>query len=430
MLNPIKSPRRSEQNIIQQIFSGLTKFDEDDQLCPDLAHSWEHIDDNVWRFYLRPSVRFHDGNRLDISDILDSIVSLKKTALFAHISAVHSPSPWVIDVELNLVDFHFPALLALPVAKILPSKLKNDEDFDTKPIGTGPFRVVQNSDKHLVLQAFDDYFGLRPLIDQVEVWVIDEVHSNIVYPCLDTPKLPTKSSTNSVELDPGCTYLLINRTSGLARNSQWNRYFGSVLSSFNLFSLIPQSKVVELGLLHAHGLRPGWVHHTGRDQCEVPENETVKIAFYKEHIAFNLIAKGLEKLLRRDGLDVQLISYTEQEPNIQDVDIWIRPMGISTKRDDSLVSWFLLDSAIEQACDPLLYKEATKLIHEWRSKANLRFNGAELGKLLVENQQMIPLFHCWLGVDKDQSGALQNVKCNALGWFDFSAAWIKPVLVE
>jgi SgrR family transcriptional regulator len=35
-----------------------------------------------------------------------------------------------------------------------------------------------------------------------------------------------------------------------------------------------------------------------------------------------------------------------------------------------------------------------------------------------------------LGVDKDQSGALQNVKCNALGWFDFSAAWIKPVLVE
>jgi len=39
---------------------------------------------------------------------------------------------------------------------------------------------------------------------------------------------------------------------------------------------------------------------------------------------------------------------------------------------------------------------------------------------------LIPMFHCWLGVNKDQCGTLQNAKCNALGWFDFSQVWVKP----
>jgi SgrR family transcriptional regulator len=41
MLNPTKSMRRSEQHIACQVFSGLTRLDENDQLQPDLAHSWQ-----------------------------------------------------------------------------------------------------------------------------------------------------------------------------------------------------------------------------------------------------------------------------------------------------------------------------------------------------------------------------------------------------
>ena len=40
--------------------------------------------------------------------------------------------------------------------------------------------------------------------------------------------------------------------------------------------------------------------------------------------------------------------------------------------------------------------------------------------------QIIPMFHCWLGIGREQCGALQNAKCNALGWFDFSQVWLKP----
>ncbi len=69
-----------------------------------------------------------------------------------------------------------------------------------------------NDDKRLILTAFDGYFGFRPLLDQVEVWVIDEAYSSMVYPSLSKPQMNKQASTDEVELDPGCTFLLLNKT--------------------------------------------------------------------------------------------------------------------------------------------------------------------------------------------------------------------------
>ncbi|MEP8023225.1 SgrR family transcriptional regulator, partial [Vibrio parahaemolyticus] len=49
MLNPQKPMRRSEQHIARQVFSGLTRLDESEQLQPDLAHTWEALSDTHWR---------------------------------------------------------------------------------------------------------------------------------------------------------------------------------------------------------------------------------------------------------------------------------------------------------------------------------------------------------------------------------------------
>jgi SgrR family transcriptional regulator len=68
----------------------------------------------------------------------------------------------------------------------------------------------------------------------------------------------------------------------------------------------------------------------------------------------------------------------------------------------------------------------TKVVEQWQSEENSNFPAKDLGKSLVEKMQIIPMFHCWLGVSKDQCGSLQNAKCNALGWFDFSQVWVKP----
>lgn len=60
-LLPGSALRRSEMHIVRQIFSGLTKINEEKgEIVPDLAHHWQQITPHRWRFYLRPAIRFHD----------------------------------------------------------------------------------------------------------------------------------------------------------------------------------------------------------------------------------------------------------------------------------------------------------------------------------------------------------------------------------
>ncbi|MEF1192258.1 SgrR family transcriptional regulator, partial [Vibrio parahaemolyticus] len=182
MLNPQKPMRRSEQHIARQVFSGLTRLDESEQLQPDLAHTWEALSDTHWRFYLRLGVRFHNGEPLTTDCVVESILALSGLNLFSHIQQVSSPQPWTVDIKLVRPDRYLPLALSESQAKVLLPQALRSEDFDRKPIGTGPFQVKVNDDKRLILTAFDGYFGFRPLLDQVEVWVIDEAYSSMVYP--------------------------------------------------------------------------------------------------------------------------------------------------------------------------------------------------------------------------------------------------------
>ncbi len=159
MLNPLKPMRRSELHIARQIFSGLTRLDENDQLGPDLAHSWESLSPEHWRFYIRPGVRFHNGQPLTVDDIIESIQEFSSMRLFEHIESLSEPSDWVLDIKLNKPDVQLPLLLTESCAKVLLPKADRSDQFDTFPIGTGPYKVMQNDEKRLVIQANDNYFA-------------------------------------------------------------------------------------------------------------------------------------------------------------------------------------------------------------------------------------------------------------------------------
>ncbi|QEO46757.1 SgrR family transcriptional regulator [Vibrio tarriae] len=432
MLNPQKPMRRSEQHIARQVFSGLTRLDEEEQLQPDLAHAWQALSDTHWRFYLRPGVRFHNGNLLTTELIVQNLWQLRLLNLFAHIDRVDSPYPWAVDVHLQKPDIRLPLLLAEACAKILPAESDRNPDFDLMPVGTGPYKVVVNDEKRLVLQAFDGYFGFRPLLDRVEVWVIDEVHSSMVFPSLSNPmKTARGSSTEEVELDPGCTYLLLNRRNGVAKDEHWARYLTDKLNALNLFRLLPEEKIIELGVLPAYGLKPGWYHHAAAAQRTLPpESKELTIAYHAQHPMFPTVANAIKQLLSQDGITVNVIKYEHTVVETENVDIWIKPMGIANHRDDALAGWLLNYSDIEFLSKGEDFNQWVSLIDAWRADSSALFPAKELGKSLVEKHQLIPMFHCWLGISKDQCGALQNAKCNALGWFDFSQVWVKPDLSE
>src|SRR5678815_514211 len=61
-MDPALAVLGSSHQIIDLVYSGLTKLDKDANPVPDLAESWTiSTDGKEYTFKLRPNVKFHDG---------------------------------------------------------------------------------------------------------------------------------------------------------------------------------------------------------------------------------------------------------------------------------------------------------------------------------------------------------------------------------
>ncbi len=75
-------PGRAEQHLAGQIFSGLTRFDNNTQRpIGDLAHHWETSTDGLrWDFYLRSTLHWHNGDAVKASALTPAIIDAVTTA--------------------------------------------------------------------------------------------------------------------------------------------------------------------------------------------------------------------------------------------------------------------------------------------------------------------------------------------------------------
>src|SRR5262245_10366291 len=69
---------------LRHIYEPLVRLDRNLKFEPGLAISWERIEPTIWRFRLRPNVKFHNGNPFSADDV---VASLKR--------ASHPNSPYL-----------------------------------------------------------------------------------------------------------------------------------------------------------------------------------------------------------------------------------------------------------------------------------------------------------------------------------------------
>lgn len=95
------------------------------------------------------------------------------------------------------------------------SILPHDVDLVNEVCGTGPYRLLDLNEDVLVLAAFDYYYGIRPLLDRVEIWYLPEQASNErLYELPESAQeglLPNIICNHSIDYPAlGCRYLLFN----------------------------------------------------------------------------------------------------------------------------------------------------------------------------------------------------------------------------
>jgi peptide/nickel transport system substrate-binding protein/oligopeptide transport system substrate-binding protein len=205
--NPVFDPAASSHYfVIEQLYDGLVKFDNNFLVIPSLAEYWTISGDGKRiTFYLRKGVKFHHGREMTAADVKFSLERLVQNrpgnvchqyftsrvagaedywrGKAAEVSGfkVLDPTtfeiqwtrPYVSSLGLNLLSMYY--------CKILPKDLLEAQgsSFFQRPVGTGPFKFAYwlRSRKFDVpnleilgvrLERNYQYFGKKPYLDALE----------------------------------------------------------------------------------------------------------------------------------------------------------------------------------------------------------------------------------------------------------------------
>jgi len=220
---------REQSNVGARVFYSIfeTLIDYDRQNAdlpqkPGLATEWKRLDEKTVELKLRPGVKFHNGDVMTADDVvftfskerfglLDEQDDARKEGktLFtssastavggkvppAEVGAV-AKRAWPNLDRVEKVDdmtVRFISTVADPTlegrisrygAEILSKRAYEEADswlaFAQKPVGTGPYKVVEfKPDNILVLEAHDDYWGGKPPIKTLRFAVVPEVASRV-----------------------------------------------------------------------------------------------------------------------------------------------------------------------------------------------------------------------------------------------------------
>lgn len=194
-----------------QIYNGLVQLDENLNVLPCIASSWDISEDGrVYNFYLRSDVYFHPhriftggrGRKLTADDfvfsfsrILDPAIASPGAWIFNNLDRTeeypgfHAVNDTVFQIRLKEAFPPFTGILTMPYCFAVPREAGEAEDFDpaVDPVGTGPFRFgLWKRDEKLILIRNENYFetdsegNSLPYLDAVSISFIKDRQSEFL----------------------------------------------------------------------------------------------------------------------------------------------------------------------------------------------------------------------------------------------------------
>lgn len=169
-----------DKTLSELIYSGLVQITAGREVLPDLATSWETLNDGqTYVFHLRNDVLWHDGTKFNADDIVFTI-NVLHTAEYNGILKANFVDIAVEKIDDYTVKFTLPSssaffLYNLSVG-IIPAHIFSEvpvidmQRTFTKEhiIGTGAYSFEKmGSDESISLSRFDDYYGEMPLIEKL-----------------------------------------------------------------------------------------------------------------------------------------------------------------------------------------------------------------------------------------------------------------------
>jgi peptide/nickel transport system substrate-binding protein len=187
LVNPVIAFSDADKDLTSLVFSGLMRKTPEGDFIPDLADSVDiSPDGTTYRFVLKDNIKFHNGKKVTVEDIIFTIEKIKDPL-------VKSPkkSSWdgvlISKIDEKTIEFKLPqpyiSFMDNMTIGILPSNLwehVNTNEFNlstlnSKAIGSGPYkvlRVTKNKDgisEKYELVRFNNFALGKPLIKKINI---------------------------------------------------------------------------------------------------------------------------------------------------------------------------------------------------------------------------------------------------------------------
>ncbi len=156
----------------------VTRDPESGDLAPELAVSWEQLDDYTWEFKLREGVTFSDGTPFNAEVAKWNIETLSNPELNKHVFAnfgqqyeVTVVDDYTIDVKATQDPDPIMPRRLYWLQMTTPKAVEEDPDFQSM-VGTGAYVLDEwVKGEHITMSANPNYWGGEPDIKKVTfIW--------------------------------------------------------------------------------------------------------------------------------------------------------------------------------------------------------------------------------------------------------------------
>lgn len=224
--NPVTSSGQYDLELMNYaLFTPLVQYDDELNIAPYLAESWELQGDTGVTFHLRRDVRWHDGQPVTAHDVQFTFdlaknpesASLLGTAFLAEVASAQVIDDYTIAFRFArphaqaLEDFWWPPLPRHLLENVAVAELRN-APYNRQPVGSGPFRFGEwRANEQLMLLRNDDFpeaLGGPPAAQRVVLRVIPEASTMLTELItgslhVDIPLVPDQ--VGQVRDNPGLT---------------------------------------------------------------------------------------------------------------------------------------------------------------------------------------------------------------------------------
>jgi len=180
-LDPQSRDDGGERAINDNIYETLMVRDAMGKLGPGLAAAAPtQVDGTTWEFKLRQGVVFHNGEPFNaeaaafsVNRIINPDFNSEQGSFFSTISGAKAVDENTLHVMTSGPDPILPTRMYW--MKMVPPQHAQSADFDSKPVGTGPYKLASwGRGNSITLAANDDYWGGKPGVGEVQFRFIEE----------------------------------------------------------------------------------------------------------------------------------------------------------------------------------------------------------------------------------------------------------------